>query len=104
MAKRLGGLEMARIGGLVARASVAALGMALVLAGWLRFGPPLILARAVGGVALGVASFTALALGLRITEFWDAVQMVVGRRRMGRFSRSRTRRESRDVVEEESEC
>ncbi|NBD35652.1 MAG: murein biosynthesis integral membrane protein MurJ [Chloroflexi bacterium] len=99
MANRLGGLEMARIGGLVARASVAALGMAPVLVGWLRFGPPLTMARAVGGVALGVASFTVLALALRITEFWEAVQMIVGRRSTGRFARSRTQ-----VQGEEGEC
>ena len=95
MAKRLGGLEMARIGGLAARAGVAAAGMALVLMGWLRFGPALMLVRAVGGVALGMASYTALALALRISEFWEAVQMVLGRRSTGRFARLRARSQDR---------
>lgn len=109
MTKRLGGLEMARIGGLVARVAVAAAGMALALVGWLRFGPRLMLARAAGGIALGMAVYTALALALRITEFWEAVQMVVGQRGAGRFARMRARRQAQrqartQAREEKSEC
>lgn len=77
--RRVGGFDVKALLGFVGRVVLAALGMSLVLWGWVRFVPLGAWLQSLGGMALGVGVYTGLALLLRLDELKQAIRLVMRR-------------------------
>lgn len=75
--RRIGGFDARGLAGQAARVLLASVGMGAALLGWMRIAPASVLVQSVGGVAVGVVVYAALALALRIEELKQVVGMVL---------------------------
>ncbi len=75
--RRIGGFDARGLAGQALRVLLASVGMGIALWGWMRLAPESALVQSVGGVAVGVIVYAALALALRIEELKQVVGMVL---------------------------
>ncbi len=75
--RRIGGFNGRELARQALRVLLASLGMGAALLVWMRIAPPSALVQGVGGIALGVLVYAALALALRVEELKQVVGMVL---------------------------
>ncbi len=75
--RRIGGFDARGLARQAARVLLASLGMGAALWGWMRLAPESALVQSVGGVAVGVIVYAALALLLRIEELKQVARMLL---------------------------
>ena len=77
--RRIGGFDARGLAGQALRVLLASAGMGVVLWGWMRVAPESTLVQSIGGVAIGVIVYAALALLLRVDELKQVTRMLLRR-------------------------